>query len=47
MTETLTSKQSSMHPCVSVLQTCMSALDQSDYATIKGLFTPGGNQYEA
>jgi hypothetical protein len=25
----------------------MSALDQSDYATIKGLFTPGGNQYEA
>ena len=31
-----------MHPYVSVLQSYMTALGQSDYATVKGLFAPGG-----
>ncbi len=31
-----------MHPYVAVLQTYMTALGQSDYATVKRLFTPGG-----
>ena len=31
-----------MHPYVGVLQTYMTALGQGDYATIKGLFAPGG-----
>lgn len=31
-----------MHPYVGVLQTYMTALGQSDYATVKRLFTPGG-----
>lgn len=31
----------SVNPYVSVLQTYMRALDQSDYATVKGLFAPG------
>ncbi len=31
-----------MHPYISILQTYMTALGQSDYATIKRLFAPGG-----
>lgn len=31
-----------MHPYISVLQTYMTALGQSDYATVKSLFAPGG-----
>ncbi|MBX3607764.1 MAG: nuclear transport factor 2 family protein [Piscinibacter sp.] len=31
-----------MHPYARVLRTYMSALGESDYATIKGLFTPEG-----
>ena len=31
-----------MHPYVSVLQTYMAALGQSDYATVTSLFAPGG-----
>jgi hypothetical protein len=31
-----------MHPYVAVLQTYMAALGRSDYATVKGLFAPGG-----
>ncbi len=31
-----------MHPHVSVLQTYMAALGESDYATVKALFAPGG-----
>jgi hypothetical protein len=31
-----------MHPYISVLQIYMTALDQSDYSTVKSLFTPGG-----
>ncbi len=27
-----------MHPLVGILQTCMTALGQSDHATVKGLF---------
>ena len=31
-----------MHPYVRILQTYMTALDQSDYSTVKSLFAPGG-----
>jgi len=31
-----------MHPYVSILQTYMTALGESDYATIKSLFALGG-----
>ena len=31
-----------MHPYVTVLQTYMKALGDSDYATVKSLFAPGG-----
>jgi hypothetical protein len=31
-----------MHPYVTVLHTYMAALGQSDYATVKSLFAPGG-----
>lgn len=31
-----------MHPYVNVLQTYMTALGRSDYATVKSLFAPGG-----
>jgi len=31
-----------MHPYVHILQTYMTALDQSDYSTVKSLFAPGG-----
>ena len=31
-----------MHPYVRILQTYMTALDQSDYSTVKTLFAPGG-----
>lgn len=31
-----------MHPYVSLLNTCMRALHESDYATVKRLFAPGG-----
>lgn len=31
-----------MHPYVRVLQIYMDALGRSDYGTVKGLFTPGG-----
>ena len=31
-----------MHPFVSILQTYMVALGQSDYTTVKSLFAPGG-----
>lgn len=31
-----------MHPYVRVLQAYMTALGQSDYATVKSLFAPGG-----
>lgn len=35
-------KRNSMHPYTSILQTYMTALGQSDYATVKSLFTPSG-----
>jgi hypothetical protein len=31
-----------MHPYIGILQTYMTALDQSDYSTVKSLFAPGG-----
>jgi hypothetical protein len=31
-----------MHPYVGLLQTYMTALGESDYATVKSLFAPGG-----
>jgi hypothetical protein len=31
-----------MHPYIRILQTYMTALDQSDYSTVKSLFAPGG-----
>jgi hypothetical protein len=33
---------SQMHPHVSLLKTYMTALGESDYATVKSLFAPGG-----
>ena len=32
-----------MHPYISILQSYMSALGRSDYATVKSLFAPDGN----
>ena len=31
-----------MHPYVSLLNTCMLALGESDYTAVKSLFAPGG-----
>jgi len=31
-----------MHPYINILQIYMTALDQSDYSTVKGLFVPDG-----